>query len=477
MNIDEKELLARLIGTERRLKAARRNNRLAHYNEPPLVHEKQMAFHKCKKRNRWVFGGNRSGKTECGAVETVWRARGIHPYRENKPTEGWVVSLTREVQRDVAQRKILSYLKREWIADVVMLAGKSSNPEGGVIDYISVYNVFGTTSRIGFKSCESGREKFQGTSLDYVWFDEEPPEDVYDECRMRVFDRKGETFGTMTPLKGLTFVYDKIYLSDDPETWCEFIEWADNPFLDKTEIDSLTAGLPDDVLDCRRYGRFRRSGGLVYPEFDENKHVIPPFDVPEEWQDTLSIDPGLNNPLSCHWYAVDGDGTVFVVAEHYAAGRDVDWHSAEIGKKCAQLGWHVDREGRVSALIDSAANQRTLGGMRSVSELFRERGILVNSHVDKELYSGINTVKSYLKGEGGRPRLFVFASCVNLIRELKRYEWGEGDKPIKKDDHCLDELRYYLMTKPRPRLAPRAMTEIERDKERLAKLASRRRLK
>ena len=475
MKIDEKRLLTQLILTERKLAAARRNNRLAHYNEPPLVHKKQMAFHKCPKRNRWVFGGNRSGKTECGAVEVVWRARGIHPYRENKPTEGWVVSLTREVQRDVAQRKVLSYLKKEWIADVVMISGKSSNPAGGVIDYISVHNVFGTLSRIGFKSCESGREKFQGTSLDYVWFDEEPPEDVYDECRMRVFDRKGETFGTMTPLKGLTFVYDKIYLSSDPETWFEFMEWADNPYLDQGEAESLSASLPADVLESRRYGRFRTCGGLVYPEFDESVHVIAPFDVPEEWQDTMSIDPGLNNPLSCHWYAVDGDGTVFVVAEHYAAGKDVDWHAAEIRKKCEQLGWRHDRAGRYSALIDSAANQRTLSGLRSVSELFRDRGILVNPCVDKELYSGINTVKSYLKGERGVPKLYVFASCVNLIRELKSYEWGEGDRPIKKDDHAVDECRYYLMTKPKPHVSPRTMTEIERDKERLAKLTARRR--
>ena len=51
---------------------------LAKYNSGKVVHQKQMQFHKCDKKNRWVFGGNRSGKTECGAVETVWVARGIH---------------------------------------------------------------------------------------------------------------------------------------------------------------------------------------------------------------------------------------------------------------------------------------------------------------------------------------------------------------------------------------------------------------
>ena len=77
---------------------------LFNYNRV-VRHEKQIAFHKCRKRNRWVFGGNRTGKTECGAVEVVYFARGCHPYRENRrDTFGWVVSLSRQVQRDVAQK-------------------------------------------------------------------------------------------------------------------------------------------------------------------------------------------------------------------------------------------------------------------------------------------------------------------------------------------------------------------------------------
>src|SRR5699024_9988885 len=113
----------------------------------------------------------------------------------------------------------------------------------------------------------------------------------------------------------------------------------------------------------------------VYCEFDPDVHVIEPFDVPEQWQDTMSIDPGLNNPLSCHWYAIDGDGVVYVVAEHYMAGRDVAYHAEEIKKISRQLNWKKDRFRRLSALMDSAANQRTLSGMRSVAELFGDNGI------------------------------------------------------------------------------------------------------
>ena len=184
--------------------------KLAGYNFEK-VHKKQIEFHKCTKRNRWVFGGNRTGKTECGAVEAIWYARGIHPYKKiGHATKGWVVSLTQEVQRDVAQEKILSYLPKSWIADIVMRKGTKDSPVSGVIDFILIKSVYGGISTIGFKSCDQGRQKFQGTSQDWIWFDEEPPKDIYDECRMRVLDTCGEIWGTMTPLLGLTWVHDDI---------------------------------------------------------------------------------------------------------------------------------------------------------------------------------------------------------------------------------------------------------------------------
>jgi len=461
-----KEIIERIreIESEQLRRSACDN--LKSYNTGRKKHRKQIAFHKCKKRNRWVFGGNRTGKTECGAVEVVYIARGIHPYRENlKESTGWVVSLSSQVQRDVAQAKILHYLNRDWIADIVMQSGKKGSPEYGIIDYILVKTVFGGVSKIGFKSCDQGREKFQGASLDYVWFDEEPPEDIYHECRMRVFDKRGHIFGTMTPLKGLSWVYDEIYLNknNNPEVWYITMEWADNPFLSKEEIKLLSSSMSPEQLEARCFGRFCAASGLVYPEFDPQVHVIDPFPVPKEWQDNISIDPGLNNPLSCHWYAVDFDGNVYVVAEHYEAGRDIFYHSQKIKEISDRLGWKRDSGGRLCALIDSAAGQRTLASQKSVCELFRECGINVNPRVNKDLFSGISRVKSYLKSADGRTRLYIFKNCVNMIREFKGYFWGEGDVPKKGDDHALDELRYYIMSRPEPPKMPERLTVIQRD--------------
>ena len=149
MEETDREKAVDFLKLGREMEKRRKADRLARYNVGEIVHEKQLAFHRCKLRNRWVFGGNRSGKTECGAVEAVWMLRGVHPYRENRrDVRGWSVSLTQKVQREVAQAKILEYLRPDWIENIVMDSGKASSPKTGIIDTIAVKNVFGGISTL-----------------------------------------------------------------------------------------------------------------------------------------------------------------------------------------------------------------------------------------------------------------------------------------------------------------------------------------
>lgn len=445
---------------------------LKKYNSGKIIHKKQLEFHKSQKRNRWVFGGNRTGKTECGAIETIWLSLGIHPFRQNRySTECWVVSLSQRVQKEVAQAKILKYLPKNCIHEIIMTSGKKGDAENGIIECIIIKNTFGNLSKIWFKSCEEGREKFQGASLDFVWFDEEPPEDIYNECKMRILDKSGEIFGTMTPLKGLTFIYNQIYLNEshDPEVFCMFMSWEDNPFLNKAEIERLSSTMNSDEIESRKFGRFSaKDTGLIYSEFDENVNVIEPFQIDPEWQDNISIDPGLSNPLSCHWYARDYDGNIYVIAEHFAENKTIEYHSSKILEISNKLGWKRAPNGMIEALIDSAANQKTLSSPKSVTDLFYTNGILVNPNVNKDVLSGISKVKTYLKNVNGKTKLYIFSCCINLIQEFKTYRWNGHDAPIKKDDHCLDELRYYIMSINSEKKNNKK-TDIQKHKERLFK--------
>lgn len=275
---------------------------------------------------------------------------------------------------------------------------------------------------------------------------------------------------TMTPLKGLTYIYDQIYLNslNDDEIFYIFISWEDNPYLNKKEIERLSNSLSKDEIESRKFGRFSSiDSGLVYTEFDINTHVIEPFNIPEDWQDILSIDPGLSNPLSCHWYARDYDGNVYVIAEHYAENKTIEYHADKIKNISNSLNWKQLSNGMIETLIDSAANQKTLSSQKSVTELFYENGIACNPKINKDVLSGISKVKTYLKNINGKTRLYIFSNCTNLIREIKSYRWSGHDSPIKKDDHALDELRYYIMYINTEKVKPNNKSIIQRDKEKL----------
>ncbi|MEG1706872.1 MAG: hypothetical protein RR291_05200, partial [Clostridia bacterium] len=146
-----------------------------------------------------------------------------------------------------------------------------------------------------------------------------------------------------------------------------------------------------------------------------------------------------------------------------------------IKEMCKKLGWQQDKFGKITALIDSAAGQHTLNGTRSVAELFIEQGINVDTRVNKDLFSGINRVKAYLKPVTGATKLYIFKNCVNLIREIKSYYWGNNDSPKKYDDHALDELRYFICSRPEPYRENTEKSWVTLDKERLYRNLKRRR--
>lgn len=411
--------------------------------ELPKLHTKQIKFHQSLAKSRFVFGGNRTGKSVCGAMEAIWYATGLHPFvKINHAMDGWVVSLTRQVQRDVAQAKILQYLPSEWIMKTVMVSGSSFAPAHGVIDFILVRNVFGTVSKIGFRNCEQGRERFQGVSLDYVWFDEEPPEDIYDECLLRLLDRGGVHWVTMTPLKGRSWVYERIYLRQEqqPDLACFWMSWDDNPYLSQEEKQFLIANLPPDVLESRQHGHFVAAEGLVFPNFT-TENILEPFVLEQADAYYIGIDPGYRNPTGVVWVAVVGEN-LYVVSDYEVAGLTVADHSRAILQRTKDLGWPLSK---VKILIDSAANQKTSACEVSTAAQYRNHGVAVDANVNKNLAQGLLEMKARFGNAEGRRSLFVWKNCVHLLGELRGYYWGDGEQPQKVNDHTIDALRYVVM--------------------------------
>ncbi|MDR0462422.1 MAG: terminase family protein [Christensenellaceae bacterium] len=397
------------------------------------IHKKQQEFFKNKSRNRWIFGGNRTGKTWAGAAEAV-------RFATTKKCEGWVVSLSTQVQRDVAQRKILEMLKGREI-ECIMLKGKSEFPERGIIDFIKV-----DESIIGFKNCEQGREKFQGTALDWVWFDEEPSEDIYEECLARLLDRGGRIWGTMTPLKGRTWIYDRIYLASTVQSEIAVFqwEWSDNPHLNKKEIERMERNYSAETLESRKYGRFIEGLGMVFKEFGDD-NIIKDGSVLSQknnWVYTgISIDPGYKNPTAVLWFGVDSQDRIFVIDEYKESEQSVEQIAKIIKRKNNELGFMPK-----NIFIDSAASAETFGQPESVVQQFKNFGINVDTKVDKNVLGGVHFMKSLFCSADNTRKLFVYPHCVQLVKELRGYFWGDHNKPVKRNDHCIDALRYFVMS-------------------------------
>jgi phage terminase large subunit-like protein len=74
------------------------------------------------------------------------------------------------------------------------------------LDSVIVKHVSGGNSTLGFKSYDQGRTKWQAETLDFVWFDEEPDQDIYTEGMTRTNATSGFVFLTFTPLRGMSDV-------------------------------------------------------------------------------------------------------------------------------------------------------------------------------------------------------------------------------------------------------------------------------
>lgn len=180
---------------------------------------KQLEFHDAgaTHRERLLMAGNQLGKTFCGAAEAAVHLTGQYPEwwegrRWDRPVRGWCGSKTSEVTRDGVQRYLIGEPKDESQWGTGMIPGDMLKDYGrrqGVADALDnalVTHTSGGLSTLGFKSYDQGRQKWQSETLDFVWFDEEPPMDIYMEGLTRTNATGGMTFITFTPLLGYSEV-------------------------------------------------------------------------------------------------------------------------------------------------------------------------------------------------------------------------------------------------------------------------------
>lgn len=169
------------------------------------------------------MAGNQLGKTLAGGAEWSMHLTGRYPdwwggKTFGKPVRMWAAGVTGESTRDNPQRILVGPPQQEEAWGTGMIPGDATidwlkSPHGvkSALDAVVVRwggggDVGPGESVLSFKSYEKGREKWQGETLEGVWFDEEPPLDIYSEGLTRTNTTGGITIVTFTPLQGMSDV-------------------------------------------------------------------------------------------------------------------------------------------------------------------------------------------------------------------------------------------------------------------------------
>lgn len=183
-----------------------------------------------------------------GAYEVCLAITGKHPYRQY-PKEGlcWVVGLDFNMVRDIDLPKFEKFLPKQFDSGFSK-ADRIWECEGE-----------GRHWRVQFKSSDSGRAKFQGAKVDCIWFDEEPDKiEIFNECMMRLIDRRGVWWMTATPILGSAWLKA---LSEQDDVYMTTGTMWDNPYLPEAEIRREAEKLPEEERLVRIEGQYIVFGG------------------------------------------------------------------------------------------------------------------------------------------------------------------------------------------------------------------------
>ena len=222
----------------------------------------------------------------------------------------------------------------------------------------------------------------------------------------------------------------------------------DNPYLSADgRYEEMLKALPPVQRRQLLEGNWEITEGAAFSEFDPDIHIIPPFQIPIGWERVKGIDYGYASESACIWATVDPiDGTLVVYRELYKKNLT----GQDLGQVITEM--ELNDPFAVAGVLDTAAWARTGTTGPTVGETLVRAGHKLR-RADKNRIQGKIQIHEYLKIQpNGRPRLQIFSTCPNLIKELQSIPM-DRTKPEDVDthapDHAYDALRYLIMSRPR----------------------------
>jgi len=396
-----------------------------------------------KYRERGFIAGNRIGKSEAGAYETVCHATGLYPdwwtgKRFSGPTLIWVGGDTATTCRDIIQQKLLGDIGdfgSGMIPKDLIVETKTRRNVPDAIETIRVRHTTGGVTTIVMKTYEQGRASWQGTAVDFVWIDEECDQSVYGEALIRLMTTGGSAILTFTPLSGLTELVTN-FLENSQETDAKHpkhittVSWDDVPHISEEMKEEMLAATPPQLRDARSKGEPTVGSGRIYP-VDMERVTVADFKIPKHWMKAYGMDVGWNN-TACVFGAWDRDNDViYVYSEHKQGEVEPIMHAQAIKARGEWLRGVIDPASRGRSQIDG----------QNLFTLYKKEGLNIYP-ADNAVEAGIYEIWQRLS----TGRLKIFESCGGVTKEFKLYCRDTKGKIVKKNDHLLDSLRYLCMS-------------------------------
>lgn len=423
-------------------------------------HNKQIEASSSDKAIRALFWGNRVGKTEWGAQEVAKYALNKHEYRRiGEPVEIWCACPSYDAQEETTQKKLLTYIPEKEIARIDYLRGK-------IIKKMVLSN--GTI--ISFKSYEQGREKFQGAGKRLIWFDEEPPHDIWQECFVRVeAGVQLDIILTMTAIKGITWVYDELYLATDKkDLFVSEAGWDDNPWLTEDQKEQMSRGLSAQALQVRREGKFVKRVGLVCNWWDRSIHLKHYDSLNPMWTYYEVFDGGYSDPAAWLLIGVDNDNSIHVVngfrKKQLTTPQIKQLRDSKVGGVMITNGWtdnddprlqiELSRLGMSLQPVEKKPNE-TKNWDETLAQKLEEYGQIQPGTGKPRLYISDTLIE--ISEMSGKEQNWLVQEIENLVWLEKVSKQGEEVQP-KWDDHRrfghhfdgIRALSYFLISYMKP---------------------------
>ncbi|MDX0216662.1 DNA packaging protein [Sinorhizobium meliloti] len=425
----------------------KRTNILAGYRP----YAKQREFHAAGAafRERLFMAGNQLGKTLAGAAEAAMHLTGRYPdwwqgRRFDRPIVMLAGSESYELTRDGVQRLLIGppLNEEEWgtgfLPKAAIKATTRRAGASGALDSVTVRHVSGRASTLLFKAYEQGRAKWQANTVDYVWFDEEPPEDVYFEGITRTNATRGAIAVTFTPLRGLSAVVARYLMENSPDRAVITMTIEDAEHYTPQERQRVIDSYPAHEREARTRGVPALGSGRIFPVTEESIR-IDPFEIPKHWVQIGGLDFGWDHPFAAAGCAWDRDADVFHVTKIYREREATPIiHAAALKPWGAAMPWAWPHDGL----------QHDKGSGEQLAAQYRAHGLalLPERATFDDGTNGVEAGLSDMLQRMQTGRWKVFSTCTEWFEEFRLYHRKDG-RIVKERDDLISASRYALMMK------------------------------